>query len=383
MTCGFWDRLFRASPDAPRPSPKGSRVRYYCGPLFRPRTEEVRNSGPYGRLTLLGVLLLGLLGCESKGRKVVVVYSSQDPEFAQPLLDAYSKESGVEVDPKFDVESTKTVGLAQLLIRESPKPRCDLFWNNEILNTLRLREKGLLATWKPSNAADIPGEFQARDGTWYGFAARARILIVNTKLMAESDRPKGLADLVDPRWKGKIAIAKPMAGTSATHFTCLFVTWGDDKARAFLADLKKNEVQVVSGNKQVAQAVGSGQALFGLTDTDDAMGEIDAGQPVAIVYPDRGEHELGTLFIPNVLAIPKGAPHPSEAEALGNALLGPDFEGKLASGPSAQIPLNRKTAVPPRVETPRTVHAMPADFEAAARIWDRVAAYLTSEFAGG
>ena len=145
----------------------------------------------------------------------------------------------------------------------------------------------------------------------------------------------------------------------------------------------KNEVQVVSGNKQVATAVGSGQALFGLTDTDDAIGEVDAGRPVAIIYPDRGEDELGTLFIPNVLAIPKGAPHQPEAEALGNTLLGPEAEGKLASGPSAQIPLNRKTAIPPRVETPKTVHAMPADFEAAARIWDRVAAYLASEFAGG
>jgi iron(III) transport system substrate-binding protein len=335
-------------------------------------------------VVLASLLPLVLAGCGWEAPKVkVVVYSSQDPEFAQPLLDDYSKRSGVEVEAKFDVESAKTVGLAQLLIRESPKPRCDLFWNNEILNTLRLHEKGVLATWSPPNAADIPGEFKAKDGTWYGFAARARILIVNTQLMPESDRPKGLADLVDPRWKGKIAIAKPLFGTTATHATCLFAAWGDEKARAFFSDLKKNEVQVVSGNKQVAQAVGSGQALFGLTDTDDAIGEVDAGQPVAIVYPDRGEHELGTLFIPNVLAIPKGAPHQGEAEALGNALLGPEAEGKLAGGPSAQIPLNRKTQAPPRVETPKTVHAMPADFEAAARIWDRVAAYLASEFAGG
>jgi iron(III) transport system substrate-binding protein len=353
-------------------------------PDRHPRANPAMHSKTRDRIFAFGsLLLLGLIGCGSEGRKVVVVYTSQDPEFAQPLLDDYSKRSGVEVDAKFDVESTKTVGLVQLLIRESPKPRCDLFWNNEILNTLRLREKGMLATWNPPNAADFPTEFQGKDGTWYGFAARARILIVNTELMSEPDRPKGIADLVDPRWKGKIAIAKPMAGTTATHFTCLFAAWGDDKARAFLSDLKKNEVQVVSGNKQVATAVGTGQALFGLTDTDDAMGEIDAGRPVAIIYPDRGEHELGTLFIPNVLAIPKGAPHPKEAEALGNSLLGPEAEGMLATGPSAQIPLNRKTDAPPRVETPRTVHAMPADFEAAARIWDRVAAYLAIEFAGG
>ena len=342
--------------------------------LLDPATGRPRRS--------LGLLLLILAGCGKEGRRVVV-YSSQDPEFAAPLLDDYAKATGIEVEAKYDVESSKTVGLAQLLIRESPKPRCDLFWNNEILNTLRLREKGMLASWSPPNAAEIPAEFKAKDGTWYGFAARARILIVNTQAVSEGDRPKGLADLVDPRWKGKIAIAKPLFGTTATHFTCLFAAWGDEKARAFFAALKANEVQVLSGNKQVATAVGSGQASFGLTDTDDAMGEVEAGRPVAIIYPDRGEGELGTLFIPNVLAIPKGAPHQAEAEALGNTLLGPEAEGKLAQGPSVQIPLNRKTEAPPRVETPKTVHAMPADFEAAARLWDKVAAYLASEFAGG
>ena len=55
--------------------------------------------------------------------------------------------------------------------------------------------------------------------------------------MAEADRPKGLLDLVDPRWKGKIAIAKPLFGTTATHATCLFAHWGDEKARAFFTTL--------------------------------------------------------------------------------------------------------------------------------------------------
>ena len=59
------------------------------------------------------------------------------------------------------------------------------------------------------------------------------------------------------------------------------------KARRYFRDLKANGVQVFSGNKQVATAAGSGQIAIGLTDTDDAMGEIDAGSPVSIIYPDR------------------------------------------------------------------------------------------------
>jgi iron(III) transport system substrate-binding protein len=298
----------------------------------------------------------------------VVVYSALDQEFAEPVLRQYQERTGTAVRPRFDVESTKTVGLTQRIIAEASRPRCDLFWNNEILNTLRLKEQGLLTPFRPSHAGDLPDTFKAKDGTWYGFAGRARVLIVNTKLVPADQRPKGIADLVDPKWKGKIGIAKPLFGTTATQAACLFAAWGDDKARQFFRGLKANGVQVLSGNKQVATAAGSGQIAFGLTDTDDAMGEVEAGSPVAIVYPDRGPDELGTLFIPNTLAIIKGAPHPDAARALADYLLSPEVEAALAGGPSAQIPLLKTTEASARVETPRTVHAMEVDFEAAARV---------------
>ena len=314
--------------------------------------------------------------------ETVVVYTALDREFSEPVLNAYAKKTGVRVLSKFDIESTKTVGLTNLIVAEAARPRCDLFWNNEILNTLRLKEKGLLAPFYPGHAADLPATFRAKDGTWYGFAARARVLIVNTRLVADSDRPKGINDLLDPKWKGKIGIAKPLFGTTATHAACLFAAWGDARAKGYFRDLKANGVQILSGNKGVAQAVGSGRLAFGLTDTDDAMGEVDAGNPVAIVYPDRAPGGLGTLFIPNTLAVLKGAPHPKAAEDLADHLLTPEVEATLAIGPSAQIPLLSSTKALVRVETPQTVHAMEVDFEAAARLWERVAAFLAAEFAG-
>ena len=112
------------------------------------------------------------------------------------------------------------------------------------------------------------------------------------------------------------------------------------------------------------------------------MGEVEAGSPVVIVYPDRKPDELGTLFIPNTLAIIKGCPHPEAARALADHLLSPEVEATLANGPSAQIPLLKTTEASARVETPKTVHAMEVDFEAAARVWNRTAAFLAAEFAG-
>ena len=155
---------------------------------------------------------------------------------------------------------------------------------------------------------------------------------------------------------------------------------GDEKAKAFFSGLKANNAQILSGNKQVAVDVAAGRLAFGMTDTDDAIGELESSQPVEIIYPDSKPDQLGTLFIPNTLALIKGSPHAKEADDLAAMLLSPEIEETLAKGPSAQIPINRKVTTKLRVETPATVHAMKVDFEAAAELWDKVAAYIVQEF---
>ena len=209
------------------------------------------------------------------------------------------------------------------------------------------------------------------------------MLIVNTKLLNKRDRPASILDLADPKWRGKAAMAKPLFGTTATHAACLFAVWGDRRAKQFFRKLKQNDVQIVSGNKQVAMAVGGGQADFGLTDTDDALEEIEKGMPVAIVYPDQQPGGLGTLFIPNTLAILRSCPHPAAARQLVDYLLSPAVETMLAAGPSAQIPLNPHVPAPTRVKTPQSVRPMQVDFAAAAEKWDAAAKFLQNEFAGG
>jgi iron(III) transport system substrate-binding protein len=256
-----------------------------------------------------------------------------------------------------------------------------VFWNNEIINTLRLEKKGLLDVYRSPVGEKYPEMFRSANGTWYGFAARARILVVNTKLVDEADRPKSIYDLLDSKWKDKIGIAKPLAGTTATHAACLFQILGQDKAEKFFLKLKENGVQILEGNKQVALAAASGQIAFGLTDTDDAVGTVEQGHPVTIVYPDREPDQLGTLFIPNTVAIVKGCPHPDQARRLVDYVLSPAVEEKLAKGESAQIPLNPAVKTEARVETPATVKAMPVDFAAATEQWDVAAKFIRDKFA--
>ena len=218
---------------------------------------------------------------------------------------------------------------------------------------------------------------------WRQFAARARILIVNTDLVTEKERPGSLLELTGPRWQGRVAMAKPLFGTTATQAVCLFEVLGADEAMRFYRGLRKNRVQIVPGNKQVAEGVGQGRFAVGLTDTDDAMEEVVSGRPVAIVFPDQASRipRMGTLFIPNTLAIIKGSPNPEGARKLLDFLLSPAVEAQLAEGPSHQIPLNPAvTALPKEIETPSSVKPMEVDFHKAADLWEPAQAFLRDTF---
>lgn len=332
---------------------------------------------------LLAAITVGCLPPESQepGFQEIVVYTALDQEFSQPIFDAFTRRTGIIVRAKFDTESTKTVALANEIIAERARTRCDLFWNNEILNSLRLEREGLLDVYRSPQAENYPAMYRSAKGTWHGFAARARVLLVNTDLVPLDQRPTSIHDLADPRWSGRVGLAKPLFGTTATHAACLFAYWGDARAREFFLAVKEN-ARIMAGNKQVARAVAGGSLAFGLTDTDDAIIEVEQGMPVAIIYPDQEPDGLGTLFIPNTLAIIRGAPHALRARKLVDYLLSAEVELQLAQGRSAQIPLNRTTQANVRVETPATVRAMQIDFAEAADRWQAAAEFLRDEFTG-
>ena len=320
-----------------------------------------------------------IAGCGSPDRPEVIVYTALDEPFSQPVFDRFRERTGIEVRAKFDTESTKTVGLTSAIIAERLRPRCDLFWNNEILNTLRLQQKGILRSYESPAAEAYPDSAKSPSGAWYGFAARARVLIVNTNLVPDGSHPQSIIDLTDPQWRGQGGIAKPLFGTTATHAACLFTAWSDGEAKQFFRNLRQN-ANIMSGNRQVARAVASGAIAFGLTDTDDAIVELEKGFPVAIIFPDQREGELGTLFIPNTLALVKDSPNPDTAERLVDYLLSEEVERSLAEGASAQVPLNPKVDQAARIETPQTIRAMNVDFERAAANWDRARMFLVEQF---
>ena len=98
--------------------------------------------------------------------------------------------TGITVLPTFDTNANKSVGLAAQIIDEASQPRCDVFWNSEILQTLRLDALGLLEEFPVTSDEDLPEMYRSPRSTWHALASRARVLIVNTELTKDDQLPR-------------------------------------------------------------------------------------------------------------------------------------------------------------------------------------------------
>jgi iron(III) transport system substrate-binding protein len=320
------------------------------------------------------LMLVALAGaCGKHADREVVVYTSVDQVVSEPVLRAFEKQTGIHVRAVFDTEETKSTGVLNRLVAEADHPQADVFWSGDPVRPFVLVKRGMVERYASPSAAGIPATFKAADGTWTGFAARARVLLVNTEKLAGAAPPASIQDLADPRWKGRAAIASPLFGTTTMHAAALFTAWGDDAAKAFFAKLRANAVRVASSNGEVKRLVASGEVTFGLTDTDDAHEAIEAKAPVQVVYPDRDG--AGTLVMPTAVVIIKGGPHTDTAKQLVDYLVTAPVEEKLAAA-AAQMPLRAGVAVPDGVRRVGDITAMPVDYARVAETMERIQPWL-------
>lgn len=324
-------------------------------------------SRPMRSLLLLLLLPLGLSsGCARDPD--LTVYCSLDQEFGEPLLRRFEQETGLRVRAEFDVEANKNVGLALRLREEASRPRCDVFWSNEFAQVVALGEEGRLQAYDSPSAAGIPASFRDPERRWTGFAARARVLIVNTTL-ADPGQIRSMWDLFDARWKGKVALARPLAGTTLTHLAALYVALGEAEGRRYAETAARHAADgsliLANGNAHVMRLVRTGEAAFGWTDTDDCNVAREAGFPVAAVYPDKDGP--GTLLVPNTVCILQGAPHVAAARRFVDWVLRPEIEEELARSRAAQVPVRAGVPRPAHVLDAAQFRAMTLDLAAVGR----------------
>jgi len=310
----------------------------------------------------------------------VVVYTSVDQIFSQPIFEAYEETTGIRVLGVYDTEETKSTGLVNRLIAEKNRPRADVFFSGDPMRSVILKNKGVLAPYQSPNAKGLPKKFQDKSHMFTGFSSRARVILVNTDLVSEPNSIRGVSDFLDSQWRDQTAVANPLFGTTSYHVAALFAVWGEEKAKQFLNAIKDNGCRIVSSNGEVRRLVSQGEIAFGLTDTDDANVAVSEGASVKIVFPDqetKGEWGgLGTLLVPSAASLIHGAPHEEEAKKFIDYLLSPKVERMLANMECAHIPLREGVKPPEGMPAIETLKNMNVDIEKTANLIQDILPWL-------
>jgi len=337
-----------------------------------------------GILKSLGVFIavvLFLAGCSlsPKSDAEVVIYTSVDQPHSEPILSAFEESTGIQVKAVYDIEAAKTTGLVNRLIAEKERPQADVFWNSEIIQTIRLQENGVLQPYLSPEAEGIPAEFRAPDGYWTGNAARARVIITNTNLAQGSENIDSIQDFLDPQWPPEsLGLPYPLFGTTATHAAALYDVWGPKQALAYFDEIAARGVRVVDGNSVVRDLVASGDLIFGLTDTDDACGAVARGKPISVILPDQDG--IGTLVIPSTVALVAGGPNPEQGQILIDYLLSQETEHALIEAEYSHIPLHESLEFPNKCLSIADVRPMQVNFTNVYQYFDLVQSELREIF---
>lgn len=293
---------------------------------------------------VLGLVLVGCGDDRAQDNETLVVYASADEPVARLIVDAFEKESGIDVTLRLDSEASKTVGLAERLRAQRAHPEADVFWSSECFVMDALAVEGILTPLPATVVESWPRKLVSADDRWAGFAGRVRVVVWNPQKIEETLVPTSLEGCSSREKNVTLAIADVRFGTTRGHFSALAALMSDESWSNWCQQLaQSNPMLLPGGNAAVVDAVASGEAMVGLTDSDDAIaaqaqGRSIAWRPIGLgLDAECGPHSV--FVIPNTVGIIVGARHPDSAAEFAQFLLSSRGESILAQSASANVPL--------------------------------------------
>ncbi|HTZ76714.1 MAG TPA: extracellular solute-binding protein [Stellaceae bacterium] len=234
----------------------------------------------------------------------LIVYSANESILDNLVFEAFKKEAGIQVQP---VEAGSGV-LMKRIAAEKDRPQGDIIWG--VSRSLLQGNAEYFAPYHSSNADAVPPEFRDPQDRWLGTNLHLLVILANTKEVAAADLPKSWSDLLNPKWKGKIAFTDPANSGSAYTNTTLWVDlWGDgDKGWAETTKLYKN-LKVLNKSSLVFSGVGNGEYPLGVSLEYAGYLWAKNGAPIKVIYPTDG-----TAVQMEGVAIIKGGPDQGPAK---------------------------------------------------------------------
>ena len=257
-------------------------------------------------LVLALVMIIGMVACGKKESNKLVIYNSNTDDWTAPILEAFTKETGIEVE----IVSGGAAELMSRIASEGDNPQGDVVWGGTI-DTLAASAEYLEA-YKSTEYDAIFPEFRDPEYRWYPDTVDPFVIAYNTDRVTAEEAPTGWHDVLEPEWTGEIGMPDPAkSGTAYTVICTLLTVWGKgDGAYANLEKFVENlGGRLAGGSSSMIQAVVDGEYKIGLTFEEAVLKYRDSGSPLEIVYPDDG-----TTVLAGGIAVIKGAKNMDNAK---------------------------------------------------------------------
>jgi len=234
----------------------------------------------------------------------VVVYSANDANLNRFVFDGFTKETGITVE---GIEAGSGV-LFRRIASEHERPLGDIIWG--VSRILLQSNKAQLAPYASKNKDAVPAQFRDPQDLWIGTNVHLLVILQNTKLVPAGSGPKTWADLLDPKWKDKVAFTDPgNSGSAYTNVTMLAQLWGPGNAGWEKVTRLLGNTKVLNRSTLVFQGVGNGEFPLGMSLEYAGLQWAAGGAPVKVVYPKDG-----TVAQMEGVAVIKGGPNPEAAK---------------------------------------------------------------------
>lgn len=263
---------------------------------------------------IINIVILMFLLAMANAKEKVTVYTSLETDEIVKYQDVARKDLP---DLEINIIRLSTGELGARMLAEKDNPQADCIWGWAVTNMEQFIPAGMLVPYRAKGVEKLDKRFVHGKDFYAGVDMYIAAFCVNTKVAKEKNlpMPKGWNDLLDPRFKGLIAMPNPVAsGTGFLQVASILQMYGAKEGKEdgweFLKKLDKNMGQYIKSGSRPAKMTAQGEFAVGCS-FDFVVGEQKKqGFPVEFVFPIEGagyEVEANALL--------KGAKNPNAAKA--------------------------------------------------------------------
>lgn len=254
----------------------------------------------------------------------VNIYSYRQPELMKPVLDEFTKETGIKTNVLF-----LDKGLVERMTAEGENSPADVILTVDVTRLTEAKNGGVT---QPVNDEiinkDIPANYRDPDGNWFGLTTRGRVIFASKDRVQQDSIT--YEELADPKWKGKICMRDAQHAYNVGLVSSMIANKGAEFTEKWLTGLKANLVSKPNGNdRSQAKAVMSGECDLGIAYTyylgvmktnEKEPEQKEWAAAVKVLFPNAADR--GTHVNISGMAMAKNAPNKDNALKLMQFLSG-------------------------------------------------------------